>query len=79
MSLGNCSAFSSSAPVLPPVLVASASGGGESCASGGERKTNEVVTFLRAQLAEAINLQDKDLMARLHETIRCLALFENHE
>ena len=74
MSLGGCVPLRSGAPTLPPVLVAS----GETGASG-ERKENEVVTFLRAQLAEAINLQDKDLMARLHETIRCLAVFDNVE
>ena len=44
-----------------------------------EKKENELVSFLRAQLAEAINLQDKDLIARLHETIRCLTVFNNYE
>ena len=44
-----------------------------------DKKENELVSFLRAQLAEAINLQDKDLIARLHETIRCLAVFSNYE
>ena len=44
-----------------------------------ERKETELVAFLKAQLAEAINLQDKDLIAQLHETIRCLSVFTNYE
>ena len=42
-----------------------------------ERKENDLVAFLQVQLAEAINLQDKDLIAQLHETIRCLRQFDN--
>ena len=38
---------------------------------------NQLVAFLKVQLAEAINLQDKDLIAQLHETIRCLRQFDN--
>ena len=29
------------------------------------------------QLAEAHNLQDRNLVAQLHETLRCLSLFDN--
>ena len=42
-----------------------------------DRKENDLVAFLQVQLAEAINLQDKDLIAQLHETIRCLRQFDN--
>ncbi len=44
---------------------------------GNDRKENDLVAFLQVQLAEAINLQDKDLIAQLHETIRCLKQFDN--
>ncbi|KAL2092669.1 hypothetical protein ACEWY4_012467 [Coilia grayii] len=33
---------------------------------------NEIVCFLKVQLAEAINLQDKAQMAQLQETMRCV-------
>ena len=45
----------------------------------GNKKDNDLVAFLKVQLAEAINLQDKDLVAQLHETIRCLTPFDNNE
>jgi len=47
--------------------------------SGGTNKDNELVLQLTVQLAEAINLQDRDLIAQLHETIRCIRQFDNHE
>lgn len=50
-------------------------GGGD----GGANKDNELVLQLTVQLAEAINLQDRDLIAQLHETIRCVRQFDNHE
>ncbi|XP_076126996.1 GTPase-activating protein and VPS9 domain-containing protein 1 isoform X2 [Alosa pseudoharengus] len=34
---------------------------------------NEIVCFLKLQLAEAINLQDKAQMAQLQETMRCVS------
>ncbi|XP_072488025.1 GTPase-activating protein and VPS9 domain-containing protein 1 isoform X7 [Notamacropus eugenii] len=40
-------------------------------------KNNEIVCFLKVQIAEAINLQDKNLMAQLQETIRCVGRFDN--
>jgi hypothetical protein len=46
---------------------------------GSEAKDNDLVALLKIQLAEAINLQDKDLIAQLHETIRCLRQFDNQE
>ncbi|XP_072286813.1 GTPase-activating protein and VPS9 domain-containing protein 1 isoform X3 [Pyxicephalus adspersus] len=38
---------------------------------------NEIVCFLKVQLAEAINLQDKNLMAQIQETMRCVSRFDN--
>ncbi|CAH2275542.1 GTPase-activating and VPS9 domain-containing 1 isoform X5 [Pelobates cultripes] len=38
---------------------------------------NEIVCFLKVQLAEAINLQDKNLMAQLQDTMRCVSCFDN--
>jgi len=43
------------------------------------KESNELVLQLTVQLAEAINLQDRDLIAQLHETIRCVRQFDNHE
>ncbi|XP_063792891.1 GTPase-activating protein and VPS9 domain-containing protein 1 isoform X3 [Pseudophryne corroboree] len=37
---------------------------------------NEIVCFLKVQLAEAINLQDKNLMAQIQETMRCVSRFD---
>ena len=39
--------------------------------------TNDLVALLKVQLAEAHNLQDRNLVAQLHETLRCLSLFDN--
>lgn len=41
------------------------------------KDNNELVRLLRAQLAEAINLQNKDLIAQLHEAIRCVRMFDS--
>jgi hypothetical protein len=41
------------------------------------KTTNDLVALLRVQLAEAHNLQDRNLVAQLHETLRCLSLFDN--
>ncbi|KAJ7308031.1 hypothetical protein JRQ81_008531 [Phrynocephalus forsythii] len=38
---------------------------------------NEIICFLKVQLAEAINLQDKNLIAQLQETMRCVARLDN--
>ena len=37
---------------------------------------HELIIFLKLQLAEAINLQDRSLVAQLHETLRCVRLFD---
>ena len=34
---------------------------------------------IRLQLAEATNLQDRSLVAQLHETLRCVSLFDAEE
>ncbi|XP_050544818.1 GTPase-activating protein and VPS9 domain-containing protein 1 [Daktulosphaira vitifoliae] len=41
-------------------------------------KDNELVGLLQYQLAEATNLNDHFLAARLHETIRCMKMFDTH-
>ncbi|XP_046579277.1 LOW QUALITY PROTEIN: GTPase-activating protein and VPS9 domain-containing protein 1-like [Haliotis rubra] len=43
----------------------------------GPKKDNDLISLLRAQLAEAINLQNKDVIAQLHEVIRCIRQFDN--
>ena len=62
-----------------PSHYAGTGGGGSGHHKGGESRENELVMFLQLQLAEAINLQDRDLIAQLQETIRCLKQFEQHE
>ncbi|KAH9500788.1 GTPase-activating protein and VPS9 domain-containing protein 1 [Bulinus truncatus] len=37
---------------------------------------NELINLLTAQLAEAVNLQNKDLIAQLYEVIRCIKMFD---
>ncbi|XP_002735447.1 GTPase-activating protein and VPS9 domain-containing protein 1-like [Saccoglossus kowalevskii] len=46
------------------------------CGSAKESHENEMIAFLKVQLAEAINLQDKSLIAQLHETLRCVRQFD---
>lgn len=41
-------------------------------------KDNELVGLLKYQLAETTNLNDHFLSARLHETIRCMKMFDIH-
>ncbi|XP_052821554.1 GTPase-activating protein and VPS9 domain-containing protein 1 isoform X2 [Octopus bimaculoides] len=45
--------------------------------SGGHWKETELVHILSVQLAEAINLRNKEMVAQLHEVIRCIKLFDN--
>lgn len=40
------------------------------------KNDNKLVAFLKTQLAEAINLQDRSLTAQLHETLRCVSVFD---
>ncbi|KAL0979464.1 hypothetical protein UPYG_G00185400 [Umbra pygmaea] len=41
-----------------------------------DSEDNEIVCFLKVQLAEAINLQDKNQMAQIQETTRCVSRFD---
>jgi len=41
--------------------------------------SNYLLVFLRAQLYEAIAVQDRDLQAQLHETLRSVQQFAEHE
>jgi hypothetical protein len=41
------------------------------------RENNELLLLLRSQLAEAINLQNKESLAQLHEAIKCVKLFDS--
>ena len=66
--------------LLPSMLAYHRSGGYSSdnrVVGRAASRDNELVMMLMIQLAEAINLQDRDLIARLHETIRCLKQFDN--
>lgn len=45
--------------------------------SGQRPQDNELVAFLRVLLAEAINLQQRPLMAHLHEALRCIRMFDD--
>lgn len=49
--------------------------------SASERKSssNHLILFLRSQLYEAIALQDRDLQAQLHETLRSIQQFHENE
>jgi hypothetical protein len=40
------------------------------------RENNDLVNLLRTQLSEAINLQNKDTIAQLHEALRCVRQFD---
>jgi len=42
-------------------------------------KDNDLIWFLRVQLAEALNLQDRNLVARLYETLRCIQSFDKYD
>ena len=42
-----------------------------------KKEINELEQFLNGQLAEAINLQNKHLIAQLHEAIRCVKMFDS--
>lgn len=46
-------------------------------ATASNNSEHELIVFLKLQLAEAINLQDRALVAQLHETLRCVRLFDS--
>ncbi|CAG5115502.1 unnamed protein product, partial [Candidula unifasciata] len=43
---------------------------------GASSRENELINILNTQLAEAINLQNKDMIAQLYEAIRCMKMFD---
>ena len=49
-------------------------GGGEGRSEGGGH--TDILHLLRIMLAQALNQQDRNLVAQLHETIRCVSLFD---
>ncbi|KAK4303813.1 hypothetical protein Pmani_024199 [Petrolisthes manimaculis] len=48
---------------------------GAPAGSEGNSLEGDVLTWLRCQLAEATNMHDRSLVAQLHETLRCVRLF----
>ncbi|ROL49136.1 GTPase-activating protein and VPS9 domain-containing protein 1 [Anabarilius grahami] len=62
-----CSADSVVFPIIPPATTRNG------LPDHAEPEDNEIVCFLKVQLAEAINLQDKNQMAQIQETTRCVS------
>lgn len=50
-----------------------------SAPSSHRQSSNNLILFLRSQLYEAIALQDRDLQAQLHETLRSVQQFTENE
>ncbi|KAK6641198.1 hypothetical protein RUM44_012907 [Polyplax serrata] len=44
--------------------------------NSGSVSEDQVVSFLKLQLAEAVNLQNRSLVSQLQETLRCVRLFD---
>ncbi|XP_065103375.1 GTPase-activating protein and VPS9 domain-containing protein 1 isoform X6 [Paramisgurnus dabryanus] len=62
-----CSADSVVFPIIPPATTRNG------LPDHADPEDNEIVWFLKVQLAEAINLQDKNQMAQIQETMRCVS------
>ena len=62
---------------LPP-LISLPSGEQVSAGESGVRSSDhiEILYLLRIMLAQALNQQDRNLVAQLHETIRCVSIFD---
>jgi len=62
---------------LPP-SISLPSGEQVSAGESGVRSSDhiEILYLLRIMLAQALNQQDRNLVAQLHETIRCVSLFD---
>ena len=60
-----------------PSATSSSATSATSSSSRDLKANNDLVAFLKVQLAEAHNLQDRNLVAQLHETLRCMSLFDN--
>ncbi|KAL7884412.1 hypothetical protein AOLI_G00071820 [Acnodon oligacanthus] len=67
LRLALCSADSVVFPIIPPVTTRNG------LPDHTDPEDNEIVCFLKVQLAEAINLQDKNQMAQIQETMRCVS------
>uniref|UniRef100_A0A8C2IW05 GTPase-activating protein and VPS9 domain-containing protein 1 n=1 Tax=Cyprinus carpio TaxID=7962 RepID=A0A8C2IW05_CYPCA len=65
LRLALCSADSVVFPIIPPATTRNG------LPDHADPEDNEIVCFLKVQLAEAINLQDKNQMAQIQETTRC--------
>uniref|UniRef100_A0A8C1EWR7 GTPase-activating protein and VPS9 domain-containing protein 1 n=1 Tax=Cyprinus carpio carpio TaxID=630221 RepID=A0A8C1EWR7_CYPCA len=67
LRLALCSADSVVFPIIPPATTRNG------LPDHADPEDNEIVCFLKVQLAEAINLQDKNQMAQIQETTRCVS------
>ncbi|XP_063753383.1 GTPase-activating protein and VPS9 domain-containing protein 1 isoform X7 [Eleginops maclovinus] len=70
LRLALCSADSVALPIMIPVTTRNG------LPDHMDSEDNEIVCFLKIQLAEAINLQDKNQMAQIQETTRCVSRFD---
>ncbi|XP_077943008.1 GTPase-activating protein and VPS9 domain-containing protein 1 isoform X9 [Gasterosteus aculeatus] len=70
LRLALCSADSVALPIMASVTTRNGLPDHMDC------EDNEIVCFLKIQLAEAINLQDKNQMAQIQETTRCVTRFD---
>uniref|UniRef100_A0AAX7SVW9 GTPase-activating protein and VPS9 domain-containing protein 1 n=1 Tax=Astatotilapia calliptera TaxID=8154 RepID=A0AAX7SVW9_ASTCA len=70
LRLALCSADSVALPIMAPATTRNG------LPDHMDPEENEIVCFLKIQLAEAINLQDKNLMAQIQETTRCVSRFD---
>uniref|UniRef100_A0A3Q3GJT2 GTPase-activating protein and VPS9 domain-containing protein 1 n=1 Tax=Labrus bergylta TaxID=56723 RepID=A0A3Q3GJT2_9LABR len=70
LRLALCSADSVALPIMAPTTTRNG------LPDHMDSEENEIVCFLKVQLAEAINLQDKNQMAQIQETTRCVSRFD---
>ncbi|XP_065820377.1 GTPase-activating protein and VPS9 domain-containing protein 1 isoform X3 [Labrus bergylta] len=70
LRLALCSADSVALPIMAPATTRNG------LPDHMDSEENEIVCFLKVQLAEAINLQDKNQMAQIQETTRCVSRFD---
>uniref|UniRef100_A0A3B3WCE0 GTPase-activating protein and VPS9 domain-containing protein 1 n=1 Tax=Poecilia mexicana TaxID=48701 RepID=A0A3B3WCE0_9TELE len=70
LRLALCSADSVALPIMAPTTTRNG------LPDHMDPEDNEIVCFLKVQLAEAINLQDKNQMAQIQETTRCVSRFD---
>uniref|UniRef100_A0A8C4IRT0 GTPase-activating protein and VPS9 domain-containing protein 1 n=1 Tax=Dicentrarchus labrax TaxID=13489 RepID=A0A8C4IRT0_DICLA len=70
LRLALCSADSVALPIMAPTTTRNG------LPDHLDSEDNEIVCFLKIQLAEAINLQDKNQMAQIQETTRCVSRFD---